>query len=190
MVDIEKDLENGMEKAKQEVKQDMATEMKAQELRAENVVVYGVEESQKEEKEEREAEDVTKVNEVVEAIGIESRGAIEVKFRAGRKVDGGKPRPIVVKIADDETREKVLANARHLARKPEWKNVYVGADMTFKQREEARKRDAELWETANRMTEEAKNEGREEERYVVIGQRGRDRRVVKWRPPGERGRRD
>ena len=62
--------------------------------------------------------------------------------------------------------------------------------MTFKQREEARKRDAELWDTANRMTEEAKNDGRDDERYVVIGQRGRDRRVVKWRPPGERGRRD
>ena len=189
LVDMEKELESGMEKAKQEVKQDMATELREQEQRAENVVIYGVEESKKEEKEDREAEDVTKVHEVVEAIGIQDKSAIEVKFRAGKKVDGGKPRPIVVKIADEETRAKVLANARHLSRKPAWQNVYVGSDMTFKQREEARKRDAELWEEANRKTEEAKNDGREEERYVVIGQRGKDRRIVLWRPTGERGRR-
>ena len=39
---------------------------------------------------------------------------------------------------------------------------------------------------ANRKTEEAKNEGRVSERYVVIGQRGRDRRVVMWKSWAER----
>ena len=113
-------------------------------------------------------------------------GVIEVKHRAGKKVGGGKPRPIVIKVTDDETRSRLLANARRLGRIPEWKNVYVGSDMTFKQREEARKLDAELWAEANRKTEEAKNEGRDTEKYVVIGQRGRDRRVVLWRSWAER----
>ena len=185
-VEIEKEMESGMEKAKEEVKKEMATELKQQEEKAENVVVYGIKESEKEEKEEKEAEDTAKVNEMVDAIGIEVSGVIEVKYRAGKKIDGGKPRPIVVKVTDDETRSRLVANARRLGRIPEWKNVYVGNDMTFKQREEARKLDAKLWAEANRKTEEAKNEGRDSERYVVIGQRGRDRRVVMWKSWGER----
>ena len=99
-------------------------------------------------------------------------------------MEGGKPRPIIVKVKDGETREKMLGNARELGRKEEWKRVFIGPDLTYKQREEAREEDGKLREEAERKTDEAKNEGRTGGRYVVVGQRGR-RRIVWWE---ERGR--
>ena len=76
---------------------------------------------------------------MVEEIGVEIKGKMEVKFRAGKKVEGGKPRPLIVRFEDDETREQLLTHARRLARKEEWRNVFVSPDLTWKQREEVRK---------------------------------------------------
>ena len=122
---------------------------------------------------------------MVEEIGVEIKGKMEVKFCAGKKVEGGKPRPLIVKFEDDETREQLLTHARRLARKEEWRNVFVSPDLTWKQREEARKEEKKLREEADRMTEKAKNEGRMDEKYVVVGQRGR-RRIVRWEDRGRR----
>ena len=58
-------------------------------------------------------------------------------------------------------------------------------DLTYKQREEARKLDEKLHQEAERLTEEAKNDGRTGGRYRVVGQRGRRKedggRRVEWR---------
>ena len=45
---------------------------------------------------------------------------MRVRYRSGRIVVE-KPRPMIVAIDDDETREAMLARARFLARKDEWK---------------------------------------------------------------------
>ena len=104
---------------------------------------------------------------------------MEVKFRAGKKDEtGAKPRPMVVMVEDDETREKLLVNARRLARSERWRKVFVSQDLTWRQREEARKEEANLREKAERMNEEAKNEGKEGGKYVVVGRRGK--RWIKW----------
>ena len=67
-------------------------------------------------------------------------------FRSGKKPEGeeARPRPLIVKIKDDETREKVLKDARNLSRKEGWKKVFVAPDLTYEQREEARKIEREL----------------------------------------------
>ena len=119
---MEKEIETGMEKAKKEVREEMSTELKAREERSENIVVYGIAESQREEAEERKEEDRKWVLEMAEAIGVGITGEIQVKFHAGKKTEGEeKPRPMVVRIADDDTRQRILENARRLARKEEWK---------------------------------------------------------------------
>ena len=113
-----------------------------------------------------------------------------MKFRAGRlrEVEGeeeeSKPRPMVVRIEDDETRQRLLQNARKLAREEEWRKVFLSPDLTWQQREEARQEEKRLREEAERKTEEAKNGGREGGRYVVVGPRGR-RRIV-WREERDR----
>ena len=186
IVGMEKELETGMEKAKKEVKEEMTTEMREREERSENVVVYGMTESEAEEATERKEEDREKVREMAEEIGVELKGEVNVRFRAGkRSEDPMKPRPLIVKVVDEETRQKLLENARKLARSAEWKRVFISHDLTYQQREEARQEERKLKEEAERKTQEAKNEGRGG-MYVVVGQRGRRR--VEWRE--ERGGRE
>ena len=142
------------------------------------MVLYGVEESDKEEFEERKTEDREKVEEVIRAMGIEQTGEFEVKFRAGKRSGEpeAKPRPLIIKIADEEMRERMFKEARKLARRPDMKSVFVSRDLTWAQREEARKEEKKLREEAERKTEEAKKEGKKG-KFLVVGQRGK-RRVV------------
>ena len=190
IVGMEKEIETGMEKAKEEVKNEMATEMKDREERESNVVVYGIQESKAQEAKDRKEEDGRRIRKMAEVIGVEIRGEIEVKFRAGkrREAEGeeeeSRPRPMVVRIEDEETRQRLLQNARKLAREEEWRKVFVSPDLTWQQREEARKEEKRLREEAENKTEEAKNGGREGGRYVVVGPRGR-RRIV-WREERDR----
>ena len=175
---VEKEVVSGMEKAKEEVKKDMGREMKEREERSLNIVFYGMEESKEVQLEARRKEEKEKVGEVIRCIGVEVKEEIEIKFRAGKKSEGegSKPRPLIVRISDDETRERILRDSRNLARSPAFKSVFVAQDLTWAQREEARKEEKELRELADKKTEEAKNEGKRG-RYLVVGQRGR-RRVV------------
>ena len=100
MGDMEKEIESGMEKAVRDVKGDMDAEMKEREERSANIVMYGVEESQQDNVEERKSYDNERVQAVARAVGVEAEGKLEVKFRAGKK--GEKPRPMIVKVADEE----------------------------------------------------------------------------------------
>ena len=183
MVGMEKEMEVGMERAKKEFKEEMESERKDREARSENVVVYGMKESESEDAEVRKGDDKNKMLELAREIGVEVRGEVEVKFRAGKKKEDGKPRPMIVRVEDEETRQKILANARRLARKEEWKSVFVSPDLTWKQREEAREEERRLRTEAENKTEEAKNGGRTGGRYVVMGPRGRRR--VGWREERE-----
>ena len=179
MGNMEKEIETGMETAKKEVKEEMTMERKEMEEKANNLVLYGLKESEKEDAKDRKEEDYEKVRKMAEEIGVEVEGKMEVKFRAGKKVENGKARPLIVRFEKDETREQLLTHARRLARKDEWRNVFVSPDLTWKQREEARQEEKKLREEADRKTEQAKNEGRTDGRYAVVGQRGR-RRIVWW----------
>ena len=140
VVGMEKEIETGMEQAKKEVKEEITTEQARVERNASNIAVYGIKESEKTETEEQNREDERKIEELAQVIGVGLECGIEIEHRAGRKDENAsKPRPLIVKIKDDETRERLFKNARRLARNDEWKNVYVSPDLTFKQREEARK---------------------------------------------------
>ena len=184
IVRMEQVIQTGMEKAKEEVKEEMSKEMKDKEARSENIVVYGVEESKEADAEKRKEEDERKVKEIADEIGVEIKGLIEVKFRAGKKDETeGKIRPMIVKMTDEETRAKMLDNARKLGRKENWKKVFLSPDLTWKQREEARNEEKRLKDDAEKRNEEAaKNEGANEGKWVVVGKRGA--RMVVWRGEG------
>ena len=190
IVDMEKEIESGMEQAKKEVKEEMTLEMKAREEKAANIVVYGAKESGKESAAERADDDVKFVKDLAEKLDIEIVGEVEAKFRAGKKPEGAeasKPRPLIVRFSDDQTREKILQQARFLGRSDDdWKNIYVGLDLTRKDREEARKKEENMKEEAKKKTEEdLKNGTRKGGRYVVAGMRGRERWLA-WREERQR----
>ena len=173
---VEKEVVSGMEKAKEEVKKDVSKEMKEREERSQNVVLYGVVEATSESADERKEEDGMRVKEVMEAIGVE--GEMEVKFRAGKKAEGpdSRPRPLIISIKDDEVRERIMRDARKLSKIPQMKTVYVATDMTWAQREEARRMEKELREEAERKTQELRNE-QKNGRFIVVGPRGKRRLV-------------
>ena len=184
--DMEKEIESGMEQAKKEVKEEMSTEMKEQEKKASNIVVFGAKESDGADVEEAKAEDAAMIRQLAEEIEVEVTGEIEVLFRAGKKPEvGGKPRPLIVKIEDDDTRERLKSKAYLLGRKVGWRGVFIAPDLTQKQREEGKKREAALKAEAEKRNEEAKNEGREGGEYKVKTIRG-ERKVVWWEDRGER----
>ena len=178
---IEGEVVAGMAKAKEEVKDEMKgemrEEMKEREEKKENIVVYGLGESEEEDGKKRKEDDLKAVYTMVEAIDVDFRGEIKGSYRAGAKVPGGRPRPLIVTVEDEETREKILANARRMAGKEEWKRVYVAQDLTWRQREEIRNEEKKLKEKAEKRTKEENDEGKSG-KYVVVGQRGK--RWIKW----------
>ena len=172
---VEKEVVSGMKKAKEEVKKDVNREMEEREERSQNLVFYGLEEGNGT-TEERVEGDKKKVEEVMKEIGVE--GEVEIKFRAGRKGEepNPRPRPLIVKFKSEECREKTLRDARKLSRSENMKTVFIATDMTWAQREEARKMEKEIREEAERKNEEAKKEGKNG-RWIVVGPRGRRRLV-------------
>ena len=174
---VEKEVATGMEKAKEEVKKDVRTEMAEREVNASNVVLYGLDETKEADPVQWRAKEQKKVEEIFQKMGVEVQGEVVVKHRAGRpREEGAKPRPIVVKVADDETRVNIFRNAPRLSRMDETRRVYIAPDLTPHQREEDRKAEAKLKDEATKRTDEEKNGGGER-RWVVVGARGR-RRVV------------
>ena len=94
-------------------------------------MIHGVLESEKPTRQEKKEEDAETVRRIAREIGVEIKGAVEAKFRAGQR-RAEKPRPIIVKVTDGETRAALLRKAHLLNRKEEWKAVYVQPDLTFK----------------------------------------------------------
>ena len=135
--------------------------------------------SEKTELTEEKEEDTAVIWKIAEEIDVEIAREVEVLFRAGKKEGATKPRPIIVKVHDDETREALKRKAYLLGRKNAWKGVFVAPDLTRKQREEARKKEAELREEADRLNEVAKNEGRTGGSHRVKTIKG-ERKVVWW----------
>ena len=185
MVALQKEIENGMEKAVQVVKEEVNVERRQMEEKASNIVLYGLVEAQGNDAKERKEKDEENVRKIAEAIGVEIAGSIDAKYRAGKRIEGAKPRPLIVMIDDDETRINLLKKAPLLARAAEWKGVFIWEDLTKKQREENSKREAELRTERDRMNDEAKNEGKTGGSYRIKG-RGEGRRVVWWWDSRER----
>ena len=172
-------VQTGLETAKVEVREEMRSELKEKEERADNIVIYGLRESDKVDGKERMKDDGDKVREMCAEIEAEMEDEeIEVKFRAGKKREDGKARPLIVKIRDVENREKILANARKLARKDEWKRVFLAPDLTARQREEEKKKEDERKKEAEEKTRKVVAEGKMG-KFIVVGQR--DRRRIVWK---------
>lgn len=183
--EVRQEVVSGMKKATEEVKKDVRLEFTEKEERAENLVLYGLEESKEKDEKKAKEEEKERIAEIASEIGVALTGEITVKFRAGkRREEGEKPRPLIVRISDDETRERLLSNARKLARSQRFSRIFIWKDLTKQQREEDQKVEKALKEEAAKKTEEAKNEGRRV-KYLVVGARGRRHVVVKELERGE-----
>ena len=175
---VAREVVTGMEKAKEEVKKDVKTEMTMREANSSNIAIYGLEETKEEEEGKWREGEMKKVMEITGQMGVQINGEITIKNRAGRPREDAKPRPLIVKVADDETRARIFQNAPRLSREEKTRRVFISHDLTWQQREEARKEEAALREEAAKQTEQAKK-GKKRVRFIVVGARGRRRIVEK-----------
>ena len=98
-----------------------------------------------------------------------------VKFCLGKwNAENAKPRPLLIRIEDDEKRACLLGNARKLAANQRWKQVFIDRHLTWSQRDEARKHDEKMRKEAESRTKEAEDEGRAV-KYITVGPRGKKR---------------
>ena len=131
------------------MKQAISSEMKEREDRDANVIFYGISEHDEADVEIRRDKEKKIVKEIASATGVDMQDAMEVKFRLGRwDAARDKPRPLLVRIENDEKRIQLISNARKLGSTDRWKKVFINRDLTWAQREEARKNDAKAREEA------------------------------------------
>ena len=100
----------------------------------------------------------------------------EVKFRAGKQKEDGKPRPLILTVKNAEKRERFLDNGRKLARKEGWKKVFVAPDLTSRQRREEKNKKNERKKRPRRIGRMDSGRGREVEEGWY-----EDRRIWKWK---------
>ena len=175
---VAQEVASGMIKAKEEVTKEVKNELTLREVNSSNICIYGLEETKEEDSVKWKEKETKKVMEIVDQIGVRVEGEVVVKFRAGRqREEGAKARPLIVRVADDEMRERIFRNARLLSQDERTRRVFIAPDLTPQQRDQDQKEEVERKADAARMTEEAKNAGRKE-LFVVVGARGR-RRVVR-----------
>ena len=181
IIRVEKDVERGLEKTVTEVEEKMRKEMGERDARSENLVIYGLVESKEETADLRKADDLVKVIEMANQIEVTVEDGVEVKWRAGKKEDG-KVRPLIIKVSNDETRKKMMSNARFLKRRDGWEKIFIDQDLTKKQREEGKLEEERLKKEAEERNAEKNGEEEEEEegkegKWIVVGRRGKQRIV-------------
>ena len=82
---------------------------------------------------------------MAEELGVDLKGEVRIKFRSGRPTSTeDRPRPLIVTIEDDKTRESIMTNARKMSGKEEWKRVFLGPELTWRRTSKG-KRKSLLW---------------------------------------------
>jgi hypothetical protein len=136
----------------------MHQELQQLNIRRNNVVIHGLKEGERDHEQANEFLMATEPGEMLD---------FQFLYQAGKR--GPRPRTLIVKFKEKKQKEKVLANAKNLKNKVEFKGIALAPDLTKKQREMDKQRGSELGVEAIRlnshMTEDQKKDGS----WVVVG---------------------
>ena len=155
---IEKDKEKSTSNINQQIEQRIENiaanvnnqidleEEKEIEKRKNNVIFFGVPESNEKELGDRLEADYLKVSEVLDGKAIVAREDIRDIFRVGKKGESDTNRPLLLKFREEDKKMEVLRASKDLSIivNNEIKSVYANIDRTPKQREEFNRLRAEL----------------------------------------------
>ena len=142
---------------------DICNELKQRERKQNNLVVFGLNECNR---------DAEIIQELVTTVGILSE--VNSTFRIGKEMEG-KPRPLVICFATKQGRDQLYSNLRNLRGRDKWNKVSVVPDLTKLQYMEERKIYQQLLEEVTKKNEESE-EG--DGLWKVVGKRG-TKRIVK-----------
>lgn len=149
-------------------------EIKDQESRRQNIILHNIPESNADDGSERVKHDKEQARELAK-ICKESwkKDDILSAIRLGKKQNDNKPRPLLIKMINEDKKKALFKNLKLLQTAPEkYRNVSVQNDLTTKQREE----DKKLRDEAKKL----ENESSGNEKFKVRGPPWA-RRIVKTR---------
>ena len=134
-------------KAKIDKKAEHESEKLSHELRALNICVFNIPESDADSLEEQYKEDVKKFKEVISSHVTLEKEDVKAFFRIGRERQPTKARPILLKLSNEDARLKLLKlrNLKFNDDTGEY-DIYINPDRTKKEQDEHRKLLAELRE--------------------------------------------
>ena len=115
-------------------KSEILDEMEDRDRRRDNIILFGLPESDEGTISERRAHDETLVDEVFGAIGCDDVD-IDAIFRLGRNVSG-KVRPVKVTLRNRSSKVEIMRKSRDLRTKDKFKRVFISNDKTKMQQSE------------------------------------------------------
>ncbi len=139
---------SGTDQAKEVIK-----EIKAQEERKLNVIIFNLAEGPGQDNQDKVKHDKEEVKEIGKICQASiKKDDITMAKRLGKKTDGSNPRPLLITLSNDEKKKALFMNLKKLQTAPDkYKKISVRHDLTPKQqedekalREEAKKMEAEL----------------------------------------------
>lgn len=166
-----KELREERDGAAERSEEDTWEEMRDRESRRRNLVIHRVKEPVSSNYKEAQLEDRESCGAIFHAIGLKYKPEeiIIHNRRVGEK--GANPRPIVVTIATEEERRKILNKAKLLA-DTELSEVGIVPDLTWKQRQA----EENLWKVAEEKNKNLSEDDRSKNlRWTVAGPRGEKR---------------
>lgn len=173
------DSEKRSEKNKDEATAAVRAEIVELDERKNNVVVFGLAESEAADVAAKQAEDNVKVSDLFETIEAQDC-KFTVKHRAGKpNADKNKPRPLIVNLESVAKKDVILSKARNLKGKLNYTKVFIAPDWTKRQREDDRLKEDKLKKEAEDKNKERTEDEENEFFWKVVGPKGK-RRVAKW----------
>ena len=170
--DATKQLETKVNNNHQEILSGMNTEIDMRIKKLNNVVIFGLGESQKTEAKDKKLDDKATVNELLSDISPTVKIQPKTLYRAG-KPSTDKTRPLIVVLDNNDAKGLLFKNVKNLKNNDKWTNVSIRDDKTKLQIHYDKIRDATISEKAklqnNAMNRSEYNQGY---RWVVKGRPG------------------
>ena len=141
-------------KTKIEIKSDHDNEKRSRDQKALNICVFNIPESDAESVEDQYKDDVTKFQNILSNKVPIRKDDVKAFFRIGKERNSSKPRPIVIKLSNEDIRLKLL-KLRNLQYNDDSQdyNIYINPDRTKKEQEIYRKLLSELKERRSKGEE-------------------------------------
>ena len=169
-----KDLENQIQSLKAmshtaDLQEVTSYEQHLQERKKNNLVVFGLQEDQR--------DDVSQLRALLSSLGADIDVVNTQFFWTGRSLE--KPRPLIVKLRNQEEKAEILFKAKRLKNNQNWQGVSITHDLTKQQCQEEKIVELELKRKAEEMNCQLLENEKFEKFWKVVGGRGTRRLVLR-----------
>jgi hypothetical protein len=170
--EVEKKVENGEKQSEDQ----MLEELRAREAIRRNIVIYGLEEQDRDSDKERMEADLSECERVFRATGVRA-GRRDIRFcrRIGEKGKSKGKRPVLIGLKSEPLKIDILDAAKEL-QNTKYKYISIGPDQTRKQRQAETKLNEEVdRKNKEELTEDDRSKNL---KWMAVGRKG-EKRIIK-----------